>query len=178
MGVPPGVQQAVQKYQQLAESRTIPGQEIVEGNIKGATASGINRIMDISRGGEALGAVSQIVAGEQEQMSDLGVTAAQMARDAEYRLAGSYEGLGRWQQMAWDWNKRGRYQEGMDLFGAGAQNLFGAGQAGTSMGVALLDKDNAGSLNTGNINQLIEALTGLSNNPQSQYDPVLGLTGD
>ena len=87
MDVPPGVQQALRKYQKMADQTRVAGQDVIEGNIRGATAAGAEKIMDISSGGEGLGAISQIVSQEQQSLSDLGVKGAQMKRGAEEKLA-------------------------------------------------------------------------------------------
>jgi hypothetical protein len=157
MPVPAGVDQALNIYKGLAGKRGLPGQEIYEGNIRGATATGAEKVMDISQGGEALGAITQMVAGEQDKFADLGAMGAEMAQANQKGLAGMYQNQAQWQQAKWEWDKKMKYDEGQGMFGAGMQNVMGAMQGASSIGTALLNP-NSSDTNSGNIEELVAML--------------------
>lgn len=145
MEVPESVNEMVRLFRQQAGMQRLPGQDIIEGNIRGSTATGIEAAKDLSGGAGGLGAVTQMIAGEQDRFSDLGINLAEMVERGKGRLAGALGQKGGWEQRAWEWNKAMPWQrrygeaygEGQAREGAGIQNIWsgitGAGTAASDM---------------------------------------------
>lgn len=134
MEVPESVTEMVNLYRDMSQRTRVPGQDIIEGNIRGSTAAGIEAAKEVSGGAGGLGAITQMIAGEQDRFSDLGVQAGQMARQGEMMLGQGLGQKGQWQQKAWEWNKAAPWQqryaeaygEGHAMEAAGIQNMWGA----------------------------------------------------
>jgi len=147
MEVPESVNEMVRLYREQAGMQRLPGQDIIEGNIRGATATGIEAAKDLSGGAGGLGAVTQMIAGQQDRFSDLGINLAEMVERNKGRLAGALGQKGEFEQRAWDWNKAMPWQrrygeaygEGQAREGAGVQNIWsGITRAGSSVSDMLI----------------------------------------
>ena len=96
-------------------------------------------------GAGGLGAVTQMIAGQQDKFSDLGVSVQEMVERNQGKLAGALGAKGQFEQRAWEWNKAQPWQtkygeaygEGQAREGAGVQNIWsgisGVGNAATDM---------------------------------------------
>ncbi len=139
MEVPEGVNEMVRQYRKMAGLDRLPGQDIAEGNIRGTTAAGIEAAKDMTGGAGGLGAVTQMVAGQQEQFSNMNLDLAKMVQQNQGLLARGLGEKGQWQDKVWEYNKaqpwQTRYEqtygEGQATEGAGVQNMWsGATQLG------------------------------------------------
>ena len=154
MGTPESVDEMVKIFRDLAGANRLPGQDIYEGNIRSSTATGIEAIKDIQSGAGGLGAITQMVAGEQDKFTDLQARLEQMIYQNQGRLGSALGQKGQYEQMAWDWNKKQKWQEKMAeanaILGAGTQNLIGGASgmfkdAGDAVGLAgILNMDKGG----------------------------------
>ena len=154
MGTPESVNEMVKIFRDLAGANRLPGQDIYEGNIRSSTATGIEAIKDIQSGAGGLGAITQMVAGEQDKFTDLQARLEQMIYQNQGRLGSALGQKGQYEQMAWDWNKKQKWQEKMAeanaMLGAGTQNIMGGASgmfkdAGDAVGLAgILNMDKGG----------------------------------
>ncbi len=164
MPVPDSVNQMISLLTRNANQSRMPGQDVIEGNIRGSTATGIEGMQDASAGGEGLGAIAQMIASQQDQFSNLGAQGAQMKRQAENTLASGLGQKGQYEQAAWEWNEKGKYDEAMALFGSGMQNVMGGVSEGAktgTLGVLAGNKDvqNAvGGMDSEQFGSLLKAL--------------------
>jgi hypothetical protein len=60
-------------------------------------------------GAEAFGGIADLYANQMDTTANLGVTNAQFRNQAEDQYLGALEGLGQWQQQAWNWNEADPY---------------------------------------------------------------------
>ena len=149
MEVPESVNEMIQKYREMAGMDRLPGQDIMEGNIQSQTATGIDAIKSMQSGAGGLGAVTQMVAGQQDQFSNMGMNLAQMVQQNQGLLAQGLGRKGEWEQKAWEWNKAQPWQqrygeaygEGQAEEGAGIQNIWsGISGMGNAVSDTLIGK--------------------------------------
>ena len=111
----------------MAGAERLPGQDIYEGNIRSSQATGIEAIKDIGSGAGGLGAITQMVAGSQDKFSELQANLENMVFQNQGRLGSALNVQGKYEQAAWDWNKKQQWQEKMAeanaYLGAGSQNF-------------------------------------------------------
>ena len=108
MQTPEGIQAMVRMAQGQMYQR-MPGATQYENQIKGSTAAGVSAINDMSAGAEGIGAIASMYGNEQNQMSNLAVQNANFQQQGQENYMGALEGLGGWQQQAWQWNKADPY---------------------------------------------------------------------
>jgi len=178
MGTPESIDEMVNLFRNLAGADRLPGQDIYEGNIRSSTATGIEAIKDMQSGAGGLGAVTQMVAGEQDKFSNLQARLEEMIYQNQGRLGSALGQKGQYEQMAWDWNKKQKYQEKMAeanaMLGAGTQNIMGGTSnlfksIGDTIGLGgILGMNKGGDENSSIFNQLIQRLLGLSGNSESE----------
>lgn len=176
MGTPESVDEMVNLFRNLAGADRLPGQDIYEGNIRSSTATGIEAIKDMQSGAGGLGAVTQMVSGEQDKFSNLQARLEEMIYQNQGRLGSALGQKGQYEQMAWDWNKKQKYQEKMAeanaMVGAGTQNLMGGASnlfksIGDTIGLGgILGMNKGGDEDSGIFNQLLQRLLGLSGNSE------------
>lgn len=173
METPDAINEMVELFRDLSTRDRLPGQDIYEGNIRGSTATGIEAVKDMGSGAGGLGAVTQMVAGQQDRFSDLQAGLQQMITQNQGRLAGALGQQGQYQQMAWDWNKRSKWSEKMNeanaMLGAGTQNIF-SGIEDTAKGIgdsmfykSVLNNENSGGGGGMDIVALMKMLQGTEN---------------
>jgi len=137
MEIPESINRMVEVLGGMSQIDRLPGQDIMTGNIKSGTASGIEAIKDMSRGGEGLGAITKLISGEQNQFGDMQNMLANMVFQNKGRYAQGLGEQGQWEQQAWDWNKKQKWGEKMAeanaRMGAGQQNFLG-GMGGLGKG--------------------------------------------
>lgn len=173
MEVPGSVNEMVELFRNLAGADRLPGQDIYEGNIRSSTATGIEAIKDVQSGAGGLGAITQMVAGEQDKFSNMQARLEEMIYQNQGRLGSALGQKGQYEQMAWDWNKKGLYQEKMAeanaRMGAGMQNLVGGASGmfkdiGDSIGMAGILKDagsGGGDMNNEMFQKLLNQMFGI-----------------
>jgi len=144
MEVPESVDKMISMYGDMATRTRLPGQDLIEGNIRSSTVTGMDRIQEMQSGAGGLGAVAEMVAREQDQFSNLGISGAQLQRQAETMQAGAVGQRAGWEQKAWEWNKAQpwsqkyaeAYGEGHAMEAAGVQNMW---SAATGLGNTISD---------------------------------------
>lgn len=108
MNTPEGIQAMVRLAQGQMYKR-MPGATQYENQIQGSTAAGLSAIQDMSVGAEGIGAIADLYGNQQNKMSDLAVQNANFQQRGEENYMGALEGLGQWQQQAWQWNEADPY---------------------------------------------------------------------
>ena len=110
MEVPESVNEMVNMFRQQAGRDRLAGQDVTEGNIQSQTVTGIDAIKEMAGGAGGLGAVTQMIAGQQDKFSDLGVSVQEMVERNQGKLAGALGAKGQFEQRAWEWNKAQPWQ--------------------------------------------------------------------
>jgi hypothetical protein len=103
---------AIQAMMELSSGRrfqNMPGMTNLQNQINQATAGGVKAMERMGTGAEAFGGVAQMYANQMNQQSQNAVTNAQFRDTAEQQYMGALEGLGGWQQQAWQWNQADPY---------------------------------------------------------------------
>ena len=124
---------AIKQLQGYAYGRTldqdIPGGEIYRNQIAGATSSGIKAASQMGGGAEAYGALDRLVYGEQKNLAQMGVKAAEQRYDAQGNYMSVLQGPVYQENRRVDyWNKEMPYlqaaQAAQKLRESGAQNIM------------------------------------------------------
>lgn len=89
--------------------KRMPGASMYENQIAGATAAGLSAIEDMSVGSEGIGAIADLYGKQMGATADLAIAEEASRREAEGGYMSALEGLGDWQQMAWQWNAADPY---------------------------------------------------------------------
>jgi len=104
--------QAIQMMMSMAKGRQfqeMPGMSIMQNQIAKATAGGVSAMERGGTGAEAFGGVADLYAKQMETQAGLGVEGARFKDEAQRDYMGALEGLGEWEQQAWNWNKADPY---------------------------------------------------------------------
>lgn len=130
---------AVLEAQKLAKSMALegmPSEQYTKG-LKNIDRSGTNALRSATDRRGGLMSVGNVQAQQNDALQNLAVTDANMRQQNQRALINNTNQLGRYQQNAWDWNKRQKFQE----TAAAARALMGAGNANFNQG---LDRSIAG----------------------------------
>ncbi len=104
--------QAIKMMMEMAKGRQfqdMPGMTIMQNQINKATAGGVSAMKEMGTGAEAFGGVADLYAKQMEAQAGLGVEGARFKDEAQQDYMGALEGLGQWEQQAWNWNKADPY---------------------------------------------------------------------
>lgn len=104
--------QAIQMMMDISrgmQHENMPGLTTMQNQIDKATAGGVSSFERRGVGAEGMGAVADLYAKSMDTKAGLGVQNAQFRRDAKEGYLGDLEGLGQWQQQAWNWNEADPY---------------------------------------------------------------------
>lgn len=104
--------QAIRMMAEMGRGRmfqNMPGFTNMQNQIDKATASGVTALEKMGTGAEAYGAVADLFGNAMSQKSNLATTNAQFRDRAEMDYMNILEGLGQWQQSAWEWNEADPY---------------------------------------------------------------------
>jgi hypothetical protein len=113
MQTPEGIQ-AMTRMAQGQMYQRMPGATQYENQIQGSTAAGMSAIQDMSAGSEGIGAIANLYGNQQNQMSNLAIQNANFQQQGQQNYMGALQGLGQWQQQAWQWNKADPYMMAQD----------------------------------------------------------------
>lgn len=162
--------------QAFADSR-MPGENVMYDRASLASSNALSGAADMSGG---IGSVAAILAGQNQQNQNIGISSANYQNDARREYAGALATHANYQDQAWQMNKfapyADKYAEARQQVGAGAQNAFSgldaigglaAGYLGAKAGVnpsvaASQRAEQVSSLNdlsAANINQLLSQLS-------------------
>ena len=104
--------QAIQQMMEMSRGmqyEQMPGMTTMQNQISKATAGGVGAMERRATGAEGFGGIADLYASQMDQQANLGVQNAQMQRQAKEGYLGDLQGLGEWQQQAWEWNKADPY---------------------------------------------------------------------
>jgi hypothetical protein len=125
-----GMQNALKNSQMLAAQRELPGQSIMEDQLRGSTAGAINAINQMGGGGAGMGAALQAYGNEQQGLQNIALQGAQRYDQNQQQLMNMQQQIGTMQDKQWNLNEYLPWQDKMtqasDMKGAGISNLFGA----------------------------------------------------
>jgi hypothetical protein len=128
------IPQAIAGNQKLAANAyadpRLAGQDIMEDNLRSATATGLDAAKNISTdSGDILDAVSRLYGRESAGVNQLNLAGAQQQQRDLAQLMGANSQLGAYQDLAFDYNKNQPYQDragaSSALIEAGNQNIYG-----------------------------------------------------
>ena len=91
------------------QSQNMPGMTAMQNQIDKAVAGGVSSMERMGTGAEAFGGVADLFKSQMEQQSGLGIKNAQYQDMAELDYGRALEGLGEYQQEAWQWNEADPY---------------------------------------------------------------------
>ena len=104
--------QAIQMMMSMAKGRQyqdLPGMTAMQNQIGKATAGGVKAMERMGTGAEAFGGIADLYSNQMDAEANLGIQGAQYRDDNQRDYMGALEGLGDWQQQAWNWNEADPY---------------------------------------------------------------------
>jgi hypothetical protein len=137
--IPQSEKDALSIAQQLATQRELPGQDIMEQNIRSGTASGISRMTEVADSpAMLLGNIANMVGKENQSMNELGIAAANYYTQNQRNLQSSLQRMGQQELSKWQYDEMKPYEEAMHAAATmregGLQNIVG-GVKGAVAGV-------------------------------------------
>lgn len=117
-----------------ASQRGLPGQAGIEQGIQTSTGRGASLLERTASGSQLLGGITDLVAGEQGQMLNLGIAGAQERLSADQALQQALTGYAQYQDKKFEINEMQPYlesrQQSLALKDAAIQNIVGGVGAG------------------------------------------------
>lgn len=104
--------EAYQMMVDMAKGRMyqrLPGANMYENQIGQATASGVNALKEMGTGAEAYGGIAGLYGNDMAARRNLAIQDARYRDNAQTGYMGALQGLGNWQQQAWQWNEANPY---------------------------------------------------------------------
>lgn len=89
--------------------KDLPGMTTMQNQIDKAIAAGMSAISRRGVGAEGMGAAVDLYTAQMGEQAGLGIQKAQFRDQAELDYMAALEGLGDWQQQAWQWNEADPY---------------------------------------------------------------------
>jgi hypothetical protein len=137
--IPQSEKDALSIAQQLATQRELPGQDIMEQNIRSGTASGISRMTEVADSpAMLLGNIANMVGKENQSMNQLGIASANYYTQNQRNLQSSLQRMGQQELSKWQYDEMKPYEEAMHAAATmregGLQNIVG-GVKGAVAGV-------------------------------------------
>jgi hypothetical protein len=121
--------QAIQMMMEMAKGgqfEQMPGMTTMQNQIAKATAGGVSAMERMGTGAEAFGGVADLYAKQMGTEAGLGVEGARFQTGRRDQYLGALEGLGQWEQQAWNWNQADPYLQAQQK----AAQLEQAGRSG------------------------------------------------
>ena len=158
--------QAIQMMMEMSKGRmsqNMPGMTTMQNQIEKATAGGVGAMERMGTGAEAFGGVADLYANQLDASANLGIQNAQFQNQAQDQYMGALEGLGQWEQQAWNWNEADPYLQAQNK----AAQLETAGRSGQWEGL----KNKMGSWAT-SFQGMGGALDDVGNQVMSAFAPM------
>lgn len=135
--IPREIAQNQAMYRAAANSTRVPGQSIIENNIKAGGANALRNINNTARNtGDILAAASQVNSNQNQAFNNLGIEGAQIQMKNRDRLANANETMAQYRNQAFDYNQNQPYMNAMArknaLIQSGAQNIAGGLNSGAN----------------------------------------------
>ena len=129
--IPQSAKDALEIAKSTATQRELPGQDIMEANMRSATAGGISRMTEVADSpAMLLGNISKMVSGENQQRNQLGVNAANYYQQNQRSLQSALNQFGQYELQKWQYDEAKPYDEAMRAAAmmreGGLQNISGA----------------------------------------------------
>ena len=110
METPESVQQSV-AMAKARQYQNMPGSTVMQNQIDRATAEAMQTMKDVGVGAEAYGGIADIYGQKLGKESELFAQNLQYQDAAQQDYMTALEGLGDWEQMAWQWNEAEPYTQ-------------------------------------------------------------------
>ena len=135
--IPESAKAQLQLAERSAAGLRLPGQDIMEENIRTSTAQGVQDAKDAAMsGGDVLGMLSQVYGGQQNQFKQLGLAASQDYQQRQQFLSGILGNMAQLEDRKWEENSKNQYllklgqaqdygNRGSSQINAGVGTLFG-----------------------------------------------------
>jgi hypothetical protein len=104
--------QAIKMMMEMAKGRQyqeMPGMTQMQNRLEKSTAGGVKAMKEMGTGAEAFGGIADLYASQMEGEADLGIAGSEYRDSASRDYMGALEGLGEWEQQAWNWNEADPY---------------------------------------------------------------------
>ena len=111
--IPQAMEDAYNKSKILAAQRKLPGQDLIEGQLRNNTASAINSINQMGGGAAGMGAALQAFGNENNALTNLNIDAAKRYDTNQNNLIGLSQKFAEYQDRVWDMNKYQPYMKDM-----------------------------------------------------------------
>jgi hypothetical protein len=121
--------QAIQMMMEMSKGgqfEEMPGMTTMQNQIAKATAGGVSAMKEMGTGAEAFGGVADLYASQMETEAGLGIEGARFKEGRREDYMADLEGLGQWEQQAWNWNEADPYLQAQQK----AAQLEQAGRSG------------------------------------------------
>ena len=136
--IPESAKSQLALAERSAAGLRLPGQDIMEENIRTSTAQGVQDAKEAAMsGGDVLGMLSQVYSGQQNQFKQLGLEAAQNYQQRQQYLGSVLGQMAGYEQQKWKYNSLYPYQQmlgqAQDYGNMGAQQITsGIGTLGSA----------------------------------------------
>lgn len=134
-----GLGKSLDIYRKQAKRDYLPGQEVIQDQLKETTASGLSAIKRYSGGKSGLSGLIDLYRNQQVQEANLGVTAAQNKQNMEMNLAGAEANAGTTMSDIIRSNASTNAQMGSSLYSAYSDYLNKIAAAGTNVATNTLN---------------------------------------
>lgn len=121
--------ESINKMMSMLQSRQyqdMPGLSTMKNQLGQSTAQGMDAIEGMGVGAEGMGAMANLYSNQMGQGQNLSIQNAMFKDDAELDYLGGLEGIGNWEQKAWQWNEADPYMQAQQK----AAMLESAGRSG------------------------------------------------
>lgn len=110
--IPESAKSQLALAERSAAGLRLPGQDIMEENIRTSTAQGVQDAKEAAMsGGDVLGMLSQVYSGQQNQFKQLGLEAAQNYQQRQQYLGSVLGQMAGYEQQKWQYNSLYPYQQ-------------------------------------------------------------------
>jgi hypothetical protein len=106
--------EAINRMMSMSQSRQyqdMPGLSQMQNQLGQSTAQGMTAIGDMGAGAESMGALANLYSNQMGQGQQLAIQNSMFKDQAEQQYMNNLEGLGDWQQQAWQYNKADPYMQ-------------------------------------------------------------------
>jgi len=137
--IPDSLKQMLGMAKTQASQTGLPGQSLLEQNIRGTTSRGANILERSTQGSQLLGGISDLVTGEQQQMANIGIAGEQQNITNQQNLQNALSTYAQYEDKAYEINELQPYLQAMQqaqaLTSAGIQNIVGGIGGGLGAGM-------------------------------------------
>jgi hypothetical protein len=104
--------EAIKMMMEMSQGRqfqNMPGMSMMQNQLGQATSQGLGAMEKMGSGAEAFGGLAQLYGNQMQQGQNIALNNAEYKDRNQQQYMGALEGLGNWQQQAWQWNEADPY---------------------------------------------------------------------